>query len=223
MATKKKAPRPAADGNNDAREKDRESAWAKVQKLIDHANDAVVAWQQKFATVGQRIAAPPVVPKTPAHTRAQAKRQRHADAVQAGEMNYKDIAHERQAEFAERFATFPAMDRTWLTEWAAQQEALHGSPLGVWEHHAMPWPLVFLAARYGAEVEHWPTALSNDDRSRLAALQQHGGPRLPLVEPLHVAATNKQQKRRVHLFAAPEHAPHVASAMQRAATTVTKE
>lgn len=192
------------------------TALAKVQELFDKANAALVAWQEKFASVGPTIGEPPEIPDTPQHRSAQAKRQRHADAVAAGEMTYKDIALERQAEFAERFAAFPANDRATLNDWAARQEATHGSSLGVWEHHAMPWPLVFLAARYGAEVEHWPTALAPEDQARLASLEKKGTPRLALVEPLHVAAANKQARTRVHLFAAPEHKDHVASALARA-------
>lgn len=203
--------------------KDRESAWAKVQKLIDQANDAVVAWQKKFASAGPRIAETHEIPNTPAHRRGQEKRQRHADAVAAGEMNYKDIALERQADFSERFAAFPDADRATLNDWAARQEAAHGAPLGVWEHHAMAWPLVFLAARYGAEVEHWPVKLSKDDRDRLAGLDRRGAQSLALVEPLHVAAANKHAGRRVHLFASSSGKKHVDRALARAASTPTEE
>lgn len=198
-------------------EKDRESAWAKVQKLIDQANDAVVAWQKKFITPGARIADSHEIPDTPAHRRGQEKRQRHADAVAAGEMNYKDIALERQADFAERFASMPDGDRALLNDWAARQEAAHGSPLGVWEHHAMAWPLVFLAARYGAEVEHWPAKLSKDDKDRIASLDRRGATSLALVEPLHVAAANKHAGRRVHLFTSASGKKHLDRALARAA------
>jgi hypothetical protein len=192
-------------------EAERSSAWAKVQQLLNAANDAVVAWQQKFATVGQRIADPPEIPDTPAHRAGQAKRQRHADAVAEGSMNYKDIALERQAEFAARFAQFPEADRATLNDWAMRQEARTGSPLGVVFHHAVPWPLVYLTGRYGEEVEHWPTALSDADRTRINALDS-GGRAIKYTQALGVAVADKADKRRVHLFAHADHAEHLEAA-----------
>ena len=203
-------------------EAERTSAWAKVQEILDAANAAVVAWQEKFAAVGQRIAEPPEVPDTPAHRTAQGKRQRHADAVASGEMTYKDIALERQGEFAERFAALPDADRALLNDWATRQEARTGSALGVVFHHAVPWPLVYLAGRYGEEVEHWPPSLSDGDRTRIAGLEA-GGRAIKYTQPLDVAVAAKAEKRRVHLFAHPDHAEHLESAVEahaeRTATT----
>lgn len=195
---------------------DRDSAWQLVQRALDAANATLVEWQEKFAARSPQIAsAPPEIPDTPAHARGQAKRQRHADAVARGEMSYKDIALERQAEFAEQFAALPDADRATLNDWAERQQARTGSPLGVVLHHAVPWPIVFLVARYGEEVEHWPTSLTDGDRVRLTGLDRGGKP-LKFVETLDSAALKRQVGARVYLFARDEHAAHVGRAIDRA-------
>jgi hypothetical protein len=144
---------------------------------------------------------PPIVEDdlTPAQRIGLAKARRHADAVAAGEMTYKDIAMERQAEWAAHVAKLPDADRARLNDWATRQEAQHGSGLGVVFHHAVPWPLVFMAARYGEEVAHWPTALTDADRARLDGLERGGKP-LKFVTTLAAAEAEKKTGKRVHLF-----------------------
>jgi L-fucose isomerase-like protein len=197
---------------------ERTGAWAKVQALLDQANAAVVAWQNKFATVGIRIAEPPEIPDTPAHRAGQAKRQRHADAIASGDITEKDIAIERQAEFAERFAKFPDTDRALLNDWGTRQEVRTGHPLGVWTRHAMPWPLVYLAGIYGEEVEHWPTSLSNDDRGVLAALDR-GSRGILHMRPLTDTIAAKAERPQF-LFAHPNHASHLDAATKAHAARV---
>lgn len=139
-------------------------------------------------------------PKQTPHEIAFAKQRRHADAVAAGEMSYKDIAEERQKEWAAHVAAMPDADRATLNDWAVRQEAQHKHPLGVVNHHAVPWPVVFMVARYGEEVAHWPQQLSDADRTRIKALDRGMGRPLTGVEPLEVAVEGKATGKRVHLF-----------------------
>jgi hypothetical protein len=210
--------------------KERRSAWATVRELLERADAAVVEYQKRFAREGVRFSEH-TVPDTPAHRRAQEKRQRRADAEAAGETTYEDTALEMQAEMIARYEKYSNADKSLLLKWAKSQEATHGSPVGVVNHHALPWPVVFLVGRYGEEVEHWPETLSDVDRVRIEELV-HGrrnaagrlvGPGVPInnVSALSVAVADKIARRRVHLFALDSHAEHVTRAekLHRAAIT----
>jgi hypothetical protein len=205
----------------DARPDARRSAWAKVRELLERADAAIVEYQTRFAREGAHFSEHSV-PNTPAHHRAQEKRQRRADSEASGETTYRDTALEIQSEMIAAYDKFTEADKSALGKWAKTQEAAYGSPIGVVNHHAMPWPAVFLAGRYGEEVEHWPTTLSDVDRMRLDELvrgRRNASGRLvgagvPInnVIPLSVAVADKAAGRRVHLFAQEGHAPHVARA-----------
>lgn len=210
------------DGGEQPNEKERASALAKVQRLFDDASKALEEFQTTHTHVGSWVPEPgpegrPDISHLPDADRIAIEKQwRHADAVESGDMTYKDISDERIADWQAAFDAFPDADRAALNDWAVRREAQHGDPLGVFNHVAAPWPLTFLAARYGDEVSKWPTSLSNDDRLRLRVIDTGVGRALRFVEPLHTAMAAKAIRKRVHLFG---HEAHVAAKKAVAADT----
>jgi hypothetical protein len=110
-----------------------------------------------------------------------------------------EIAAERRAEWAEHVDEYlDRKHRDQLGDWAQRMGEKYGHVAAV-HTNAVPWTHAFMVMRYGEEVAHWPTTLSERDFARMQQAEGVNG-QVPRLGTMRALGQTPRQPDNVTLF-----------------------